>query len=147
MKTAAGTSDDLTRRFSIGDCRLNPSDPTPPAAPGVPPAADTPPATIGGRQPFSSRIGKYRLLLSIALVVLVVDQLTKSWITSHLRFETYGENAGAIPVVRGFFYLAHVGNTGAAWSMFSGRSVVLAVLAAATLVAIGYWRRALGLQA
>ena len=34
---------------------------------------------------------------------------------------------------------------GAAWSMFSGRSVLLAGLAAATLAAIFIWRRALGL--
>jgi RNA polymerase-binding transcription factor DksA/lipoprotein signal peptidase len=65
----------------------------------------------------------------------------------HLPFNTYGEAAGAIPVVRGFFYIVHVGNTGAAWSVFSGRSIVLASLAAATLVAIFIGRRALGLVA
>ena len=46
----------------------------------------------------------------------------------------------------GFFYIVHLGNTGAAWSMFSGRSVALALLAVATLAAIFFWRRALGLR-
>ncbi len=39
-----------------------------------------------------------------------------------------------------------MGNTGAAWSLFTGKSVILAVLAGATLVAIFLWRHALGLR-
>jgi len=45
---------------------------------------------------------------------------------------TYGGPA-TVTVIRGFCNLVHVGNTGAAWSMFSGASVLLAALAAATL--------------
>src|ERR1039458_8319388 len=59
---------------------------------------------------------------------------------------TTGEQPPLVPVIRGFFYLVHVGNTGAAWSLFSGRSPVLAAFAAATLAAIFIWRRALGLR-
>lgn len=92
------------------------------------------------------RLRAYRLLWSLAIGVLVADQLTKAWIAARLPFETYGEANGAIPVIRGFFNLVHVGNTGAAWSMFSGKSVFLAALAAITLVAIFIWRRALGLR-
>mgnify|MGYP001549403100 CR=1 FL=1 len=88
----------------------------------------------------------YRLLLGLAVVVFVLDQLTKRWISNHLAFGTYGEAGGAIRVIGGFFYLVHQGNTGAAWSLFTGRSVLLAVLAAATLVAIFFWRRTLGLR-
>ena len=91
------------------------------------------------------RLLKYRWLIAISCSVLAVDQLTKAWIRARLPFNTYGEAAGAIPVVRGFFYIVHVGNTGAAWSMLSGRSILLAALAAATLVAIFFGRRALGL--
>jgi signal peptidase II len=96
-----------------------------------------------------SRIQKvlaYRLLLGLAAGVFVADQLTKLWIAARLPFGVYGEASGAIPVVRGFFYLVHQGNTGAAWSMFTGRSVLLAVLAAATLAAIFFWRHSLGLR-
>ena len=98
----------------------------------------------GKPTPFLRRVAAYRVLLSIAVVVFVLDQLTKGWIVAHLPFGAYGENSG-IRVIKGVFYLVHVGNTGAAWSLFAGQSVVLAILAASTLVAIFYWRRALGL--
>ncbi len=45
-----------------------------------------------------------------------------------------------------FLYFIHVGNTGAAWSLFTGQSLLLGALAAATLAAIYFWRRALGLK-
>ncbi|HWA88347.1 MAG TPA: signal peptidase II [Opitutus sp.] len=102
-------------------------------------------SAIGIRHSALGRIAAYRLLLAIALLVLALDQLTKAWIASHLRYGAYG-SGGAIEVIRNFFYLVHVGNTGAAWSMFTGRSVVLALLATATLVSIFIWRRALGLR-
>jgi signal peptidase II len=95
--------------------------------------------------PGFRRILTYRLLLSLAVFVVGLDQATKAWIHSRLPFGTYGE-PGAIPVVHGFFYLVHVGNTGAAWSLFAGKSAALAVLAAATLAAIAFWRRHLGLR-
>jgi signal peptidase II len=88
------------------------------------------------------RFLKYRRLLMISAAVLAADQATKAWIAAHLAFNTYGEDGGAITVIRGFFYIVHVGNTGAAWSMFSGRSILLAALAA-----IYFGRKALGLAA
>jgi signal peptidase II len=94
---------------------------------------------------LSWRVLKYRRLVAIAAAVLAADQATKAWILAHLPFGAYGENAGAIPVVRGFFYIVHVGNTGAAWSILTGRSILLAALAASTLVVIFLWRKALGL--
>lgn len=102
--------------------------------------AEVPPAPS-----WLHRLAAYRVLLAIAAVVLVLDQLTKWQITARLPFPTYGE-PGAIRVIRGFLYIVHVGNTGAAWSMFSGQGVFLAGLAAATLIAIFLWRRALGLR-
>ncbi len=96
-------------------------------------------------QPALCRLLAYRVLLLIALAVFALDQLSKFWIAARLPFPTYGE-PGAIRVIRGFCYFVHVGNTGAAWSMFAGQSVVLATLAAATLLAIFLWRRALGLR-
>lgn len=95
---------------------------------------------------FTWRIVKYRRLITIAASVLAADQATKAWIASALPVNTYGESGGAIRVVRGFFYIVHVGNTGAAWSVLSGRSVMLAALAAATLVGIFIGRKALGLH-
>jgi signal peptidase II len=112
------------------------------------PAEATPSTSAGVARPTRlQRFLAYRLLLGLALGVFVADQLTKLWIAARLPFGVYGEANGAIPVVRGFFYIVHQGNTGAAWSMFTGQSVLLAVLAAATLGAIFFWRRSLGLHA
>jgi signal peptidase II len=97
------------------------------------------PATVG------QRVLSYRTLLWLAVAVFILDRLTKMWIVSHLSFPTYGE-PDAIRVIRNFFYIVHVGNTGAAWSLFRGQSVFLAALAAATLVAIFIWRHSLGLR-
>ncbi len=91
------------------------------------------------------RFGSYRLLILLGLLILGLDQASKLWISAHLPFGTYGE-PDAITVVPNLFYLVHVGNTGAAWSLFTGRSVLLASVAIATLGAIFLWRNALGLQ-
>jgi signal peptidase II len=96
---------------------------------------------------FAWRLLKYRWLIAIGVAILVLDQGSKAWVRSHLAFNTYGQGAGAITVIPRFFYLVHVGNTGAAWSIFSGNSIALAALAAATLVGIFLSRRALGLGA
>jgi signal peptidase II len=93
------------------------------------------------------RLLRYWRLLAIAAVVLAADQASKAWIVARLPFNTYGEAGGAINVLPGFLYIVHVGNTGAAWSVLTGRSILLAVLAAGTLVAIFLGRRALGLTA
>jgi len=82
----------------------------------------------------------------IALFVLIADQLSKQAIVASLPFPSYGADHGAITVIRNFFYIVHVGNTGAAWSMFSGQSLLLAIFALVTLIAIFLWRRALGLK-
>lgn len=113
------------------------------ANPGTGPTGQS---KIEQRKSQFDRLAAYRLLWSLAAAVFALDQATKLWIIARLPYGTYGEPDGAIPVIRDFFYLVHVGNTGAAWSMFSGRSLVLALLAASTLVAIFWWRRALGLH-
>lgn len=91
------------------------------------------------------RFMAYRLLLTLLLAVFVSDQLTKLWIINRLPLGSYGPGE-SITVIPGFFYLVHVGNTGAAWSILTGKSLYLAVLAVVTLIAIYIWRRALGLQ-
>lgn len=95
--------------------------------------------------PRLQRLLAYRVLLILASGVFALDQITKAWIAAHLPFPTYG-GPDTITVIGGFFHLVHVGNTGAAWSMFSGAGFLLALLAAATLVAIFVWRHSLGLR-
>ena len=95
---------------------------------------------------MTRRLLAYRWFWLLAALVIAADRLSKAWIVARLPFGTYGEGTGAITVIQGWMYLVHVGNTGAAWSLFSGRSVWLAILAAATLVGIFLWRRQLGLK-
>lgn len=97
---------------------------------------------------LGDRLKPYRLLWILALAVFGLDQATKLWIVAHVPFDPrhlHGFGAD-IEVIPGFFHLIHVGNTGAAWSMFAGQSVLLAILAAATLIAIYCWRKSLGLK-
>ena len=110
-------------------------------APGAP-TSEPPPAPPAS---LPRRALAYQVFWACALTVFLLDQLSKAWISARLPFPTYGE-PGAIRVVSKFFYLVHLGNTGAAWSMFSGASLALALLACGTLVAIFLWRRALGLR-
>ena len=113
--------------------------PGPVATPPVPTSAASPP------RPRLQRILAYRWLLALATGVLVLDQATKAWICARLPYPTYGPPRH-IAVIDDFFNLVNVGNTGAAWSLFSGRSTFLALLAVATLIAIFAWRRQLGLR-
>ena len=124
------------------------ADPTPsdnqPSAGGI----EKPQSAIPHPQSGLGRLRAYRLLLTLGLVVLVLDQATKFWIAARVPFDPMHSHGlgNDIEVIRGFFYIIHVGNTGAAWSMFAGRSMMLALLAAGTLVAIFFWRHSLGLR-
>jgi signal peptidase II len=107
-----------------------------------PPSGDS---KIENRESKIDRVRRYQLLWVLALVVFVLDQVTKIWINARLPFGTYGP-PGNIVVIEGFFNLVHVGNTGAAWSMLAGKSTFLALLAFVTLGAIYLWRHELGLR-
>ena len=112
-----------------------------PPGPVAPPHASAP----APARTRTERVRAYRWLLLIAGGVLVLDRITKAWICAQLPYPTYGY-PGQVVVIEDFFNLVNVGNTGAAWRLFSGRSTALAVLAVATLIAIYAWRRPLGLR-
>jgi signal peptidase II len=67
-------------------------------------------------------------ILNLALAIIVFDQATKLAVLKYLGFREEKD------VVDGFFKLVHWGNTGAAWSMFTGYNGVLAVVAIAALI-------------
>lgn len=69
-----------------------------------------------------------RRIAVVALLIVGLDQLTKLLV---LRFLGYAEEK---VVVEGFFKFVHWGNTGAAWSIFSGSNDILAVIALVALV-------------
>lgn len=110
---------------------------------GSPDRADQ--SEILNRKSSLARIWAYRWLWMVGVLVFAADQITKNMIAGRLPFGSYGKPAH-IEVIPGFFNLVHVGNTGAAWSMFTGQSLWLAVLALVTLAAMFWWRRTLGLH-
>ena len=63
-------------------------------------------------------IENFRILL-IGLVILALDQITKWMVIHKIPGPTFDDS---IVVVEGFFKLVHCGNTGAAWSIFSGNN-------------------------
>ena len=67
-------------------------------------------------------------VFNLALVIILFDQVTKLMVLKYLGFAEERE------VIKGFFKFVHWGNTGAAWSMFSGNNGVLAMVAAGALV-------------
>lgn len=100
-------------------------------------------AVVPGKS-YLVRFRAYSRLWTLAAVILALDQFTKALIIARLPFGLQGTEETA--VIPGFFYLAHVGNTGGAWSIFSGRSLPLALVGIAVLIAVFFWRRQLGLH-
>ena len=66
----------------------------------------------------------------LTLVIFMLDQFTK-WLVLHAL--NLGDETIVIP---GFFKLVHWGNTGAAWSLFSGNNAALAMVGLFALVAL-----------
>ncbi|MGK0176543.1 MAG: signal peptidase II [Lentimonas sp.] len=78
----------------------------------------------------------YTKLFATAAIVLLLDQLTKLWVVNNIAFNSYfyPQDSEIIEIVKGFFYIVHIGNEGAAWGMFSGHGKFLALF---TLIALG----------
>ncbi|MBE1488182.1 signal peptidase II [Plantactinospora soyae] len=90
----------------------------------------------------------YPRVLTLALVILVVDQLTKFWATSALT------GRGPVPVLGDLISLRLLYNPGAAFSIGTGFTWIFTIIAAIAVVAItraawkvrtGAWALALGL--
>jgi signal peptidase II len=74
-----------------------------------------------------------RMLVSVPLTVVALDQVTKFWVAGRMQlFES-------IPVVPGFFSITYVRNPGAAFGMFSEAHGLLriAFLVGVSLLAVG----------
>src|SRR5579859_7088112 len=68
-----------------------------------------------------------RRIALVALLILVLDQLTKFAIVRWL-----GDEEQRI-IIPGFFKFVHWNNTGAAWSLFTGKNYLLAIVAVVAL--------------
>ena len=103
----------------------------------------------------------YAFMAVFAVVIVVADQLSKSWTVHHIAAnichiegvncaehiaklqEVYSIPAqtdlpGSVPAVDGVFKLSHVHNTGAAWSSFQGQ-IWLFILIFAVFAAFIIW--------
>ncbi len=66
----------------------------------------------------------------IAMVVVALDQSAKKLVVSLIGY------GGEKVVIDGFFKFVYWGNTGAAWSLFQGRNLLLAAVAVVALVVL-----------
>src|SRR6201999_1498762 len=96
----------------------------------------------GGRSLNSPGTSDKRwVALLIALLVIVIDRVTKLWVVAHIT------SGHAITVIPGVFRITHVLNTGAAFSMFEGSrnpntvryALIIFSLAAIAGVLIALW--------
>lgn len=90
----------------------------------------------------------YIYLFFVAVAVLLLDQLTKLWIVGNIAANSYfyPQDTGVIEVIKGFFYIVHIGNEGAAWGMLSGHSEILILFTLVAFAAIYKFRRSLELH-
>jgi signal peptidase II len=79
--------------------------------------------------PFNTFIRRNRLVLGLAALIYVLDQFAK-WLVLQ-TLPGFGDEKSVIP---GFFKFVHWGNTGAAWSLFSGNNAMLAIIGLVALV-------------
>jgi signal peptidase II len=91
------------------------------------------------------RIVYYRLFFIIVAIAATMDRLTKWLVQIYLPYGTYDE-ASMVEVIPHFFYICHIGNTGAAWGMFHGQSFFLAIFSGVALALLYFFRKGLGLR-
>jgi len=76
---------------------------------------------------------------SVAIVGLIIDQLTKVW--TILTFENVNDT---IPIWEGVFHFTYIQNTGAAFSFFSGGAFWLrwlSLFVSLVLIVYGLWEK------
>ena len=81
----------------------------------------------------------------ILILVLIADQVTKLYIIYNIVPGTYDE-PDSIVVVKDFFYIVHVHNTGEAWSIFNKSTYLLSILGIIALACIFIFRKQLELK-
>lgn len=83
-------------------------------------------------RPFPTQLARRPLLL-ISLMVVVIDQVSKAWICSHLQ------PGIPAPFLPGLLQLRWVRNTGAAFSLFRDSTVVLGLLSLLVALVVAFW--------
>lgn len=66
----------------------------------------------------------------LALVIFIIDQISKSIISTYLKLNE------SIEVIKDFFYLRYINNTGASWGMLSNSKILLIILSFIAIIVI-----------
>lgn len=85
----------------------------------------------------------YRLFFTLSGLVALVDQLSKHYLEGYLGSDPFYR---PLTLIQGVLYLVKAYNSGAAWSLFEGKSFVLGLLGLGVLYAIWRYRVALELR-
>ncbi|MGF1531000.1 MAG: signal peptidase II [Puniceicoccaceae bacterium] len=112
------------------------------------------PTAGAGTNPVTHNEGvprpSYRILLLLASISFILDQVTKWMVIREIPYGTYFldtlSELAPVEIISDRFYLVHIGNRGAAWGILSGQSTLLAILGCAVLAFIYFQREQLGLR-
>lgn len=80
-------------------------------------------------------MNKKHILLFLGVIGL--DQLSKILIDQTIEYQ------GSIEIIKNFFSLTNVHNTGAAWSMLEGKMIFFYFISVVALIAMGYFYKTL----
>lgn len=72
------------------------------------------------------------IFLFIITFFVVADQFSKQVIVNYIELGTKKE------IIPNFFYINHVRNSGAAWSMFEGQQTLFIIITALAIIYFGY---------
>ena len=81
------------------------------------------------------RPSRILLVAGVAVVVFVLDRVTKAWVSENIPLGT------ARPVVGDYVRIVHAQNTGAAFGLLPERTTLLSVLSVVAVLAIVYYYR------
>jgi signal peptidase II len=81
------------------------------------------------------RASRILVVAGVALVVFVLDRVTKSWVVENIPIGT------ARPVIGEYVRIVHAQNTGAAFGLLPDRTTLLSVLSVVAVLAIVYYYR------
>jgi signal peptidase II len=81
------------------------------------------------------RPSRILLVVGVAVVVFVLDRVTKAWVSENIPLGT------ARPVVGDYVRIVHAQNTGAAFGLLPERTTLLSVLSVVAVLAIVYYYR------
>jgi signal peptidase II len=87
------------------------------------------------RKGLAAALTPDRRIVVVALIIFALDQITKLLVNHYLP--PYEEKI----IIPGFFKFVHWGNTGAAWSLFTNKNGLLAIVGAIALFVLFQSRR------